>query len=53
MFVYIKEGCDLLEKSSSARQLSPIAERERLRERVRERERERDRGREGEIEEEG
>ena len=48
MFVYIKEGCDLLEKSSSARQLSPIAERERLRER----ELERDRGREGEIEEE-
>ena len=41
MFVYIKEGCDSLEKSSSARQLSPIAERERLRERVRARERER------------
>ena len=42
MFVYIKEGCDLLEKSSSARQLSPIAERERLRERELERERERE-----------
>ena len=42
MFVYIKEECDSLEKSSSARQLSPIAERERLRERELERERERE-----------